>query len=119
LGEVSEAQIIDVRTPEEFNSKHLDNAVNIDISNNNFDAEIAKLDKSKPVFVYCLSGGRSKTAADKMQKIGFKEIYELDGGMLKWNAAGLSNIKPNATSGMTLADFEKLTKSDSKVVSRF
>lgn len=119
LGEVSDAQIIDVRTPEEFNSKHLDNAVNIDISNNNFDAEIAKLDKSKPVFVYCLSGGRSKTAADKMQKIGFKEIYELDGGMLKWNAAGLSNIKPNATSGMTLADFEKLTKSDNKVVVDF
>jgi rhodanese-related sulfurtransferase len=68
-------QIIDVRTPEEFNSKHLDNAVNINFNDPNFATEIGKLDKSKPTFVYCLSGGRSAAALAKMKELGFTEAY--------------------------------------------
>lgn len=119
LSQSPNAQLIDVRTPEEFKSKHIDNAVNIDFNNSNFDSQIAKLEKDKPVFVYCLSGGRSKAAASKLQEAGFKEIYELDGGMLKWNAANLSPTTNNKGKGMTLTDFEKITRSDKKVVVDF
>ncbi|GGC86406.1 thioredoxin [Flavobacterium lutivivi] len=118
LKSTPDAQLIDVRTPEEYNSKHIDNAVNIDINNSNFDTEIAKLDKSKPVFVYCLSGGRSKAAASKMQALGFSKIYELDGGMMKWNASGIETGNVSKE-GMTKADFDKLVNSDQKVLVDF
>ncbi|HLP64409.1 thioredoxin domain-containing protein [Flavobacterium sp.] len=111
-------QIIDVRTPEEFNSKHLENAINIDINNPNFATEIAKLDTSKPTFVYCLSGGRSATALAKMKELGFKEAYNMKGGMMKWNALGLGNSKPSPA-GMTKADFDKLLETDKKVLIDF
>lgn len=81
-------QVIDVRTPGEYAEGHLKNAVNIDFKADNFDASLGKLDKSKPVFVYCLSGHRSSGAAAKMQELGFSEVYTLDGGIAKWNDAG-------------------------------
>lgn len=111
-------QIIDVRTPDEFNSKHLDNAINIDINSPSFTAEISKLDKSKPTFVYCLSGGRSATALSQMKALGFTEAYNMKGGMLKWNALGLSDVKASA-SGMTKADYDKLLNTDKKVLVDF
>lgn len=118
LKSTADAQLIDVRTPDEYNSKHIANAVNIDINNPNFDAEIAKLDKSKPVFVYCLSGGRSKSAATKMQTLGFAKIYELDGGMMKWNASGIETGNVSKE-GMTKSDFDQLINSDQKVLVDF
>ena len=78
------AQIIDVRTPEEFAGQHIDNAENIDWNGDDFDGKVSKYDKTKPVFVYCMSGGRSKKAAEKLEELGFKTIYELQGGIMKW-----------------------------------
>ena len=85
--------MLDVRTPAEYTQGHLSNARNIDWNGGEFEKSIAKLDKSKPVFVYCLSGGRSAAAASKMRSIGFREVYELSGGFAKWKAAKL----PEAT----------------------
>jgi len=113
-----EAQLIDVRTPEEFNSKHLDNALNIDYNDSDFETEIAKLDKSKPTFVYCLSGGRSSSAVSKMQEMGFTQLYNLEGGMMKWNALGLGGKKA-AQGGMTMVEFQKLLHTDKKVLVDF
>lgn len=83
------AVIIDVRTPGEFAGGHLEGAVNYDWYGATFADQIAKLDKTKPVFVYCQSGRRSAAATAKMQSEGFKEIYELSGGIAAWQAAGL------------------------------
>ena len=55
-----------------------------------FVAKAEKYDKTKPVFVYCKSGGRSKKAAEKLNELGFTNIYELEGGIIKWNAAGFT-----------------------------
>jgi rhodanese-related sulfurtransferase len=88
-------QILDVRTPAEFESEHIKNAANVDWLGDHFVAGAAKYDKSKPVFVYCKSGGRSKKAAEKLHELGFKNIYELDGGFLKWDATGLSKPTDN------------------------
>lgn len=78
------AQIVDVRTPQEFAEGHLQNALNVNFNANDFAEQIAKLDKTKAVYVYCRSGGRSGSAVRQMQEMGFKEIYNMDGGILSW-----------------------------------
>lgn len=113
----SQPQIIDVRSPKEFSDQHLDGAVNINWNGDDFDKKVADLDKSKPVFVYCLSGGRSSKASSKLAEMGF-EVYEMDGGIVKWNASGLAQ-KTDKTSGMSLAEYEKLLVSDKKVLINF
>ncbi|MDR7371979.1 thioredoxin domain-containing protein [Flavobacterium aquidurense] len=111
-------QILDVRTPDEFASEHIDNAVNINWNSDDFTTKAESYDKSKPVFVYCLSGGRSKKAAAKLQELGFTTVYELEGGFLNWSEKGLSNPS-NAQIGMTMSDFNDLLKSDKKVLVDF
>ncbi len=78
-------QLIDVRTPMEFLSGHIKKAKNIDYYNKSkFYTEIEKLNKNKPVYLYCRSGIRSYNAAKKLDKLGFTEIYDLKGGFLRW-----------------------------------
>lgn len=78
--------LIDVRTALEFNQGHIKNAKNIDFYNRNkFVSEINKLNKNKPVYLYCRSGVRSYKAAKVLSKLGFTEIYDLKGGILRWN----------------------------------
>lgn len=89
IKEQPDAQIIDVRTPEEFAKGHLHSAKNINWNGNDFDRQIEKLDKSKPVFVYCLSGNRSSAAARHMRSKGFEEVYHLKSGIIGWRAAKL------------------------------
>jgi len=77
-------QLVDVRRPDEYAAGHLDRAVMIDVSDSSF-VEKANLllDPTKPVAVYCRSGRRSKNAAKKLVKEGYK-VYELDTGYLGW-----------------------------------
>ncbi len=111
--------LLDVRTPEEFAEEHLDNAINIDWKNTNeFETEVIKLDKNKPVLIYCLSGGRSKKAAEKLTEMGFESVYELEGGIMKWNAEGFG--KPsNKVIGMSKSEYQKLLSGNKKVLVDF
>lgn len=111
-------QILDVRTPEEFSSDHIDKAVNVNWLGDNFVAEAEKLDKTKPVFVYCKSGGRSQSAVQKLEELGFTNIYQLQGGILKWDAAGLSQPS-NKITGMTVQEYNNLVNADKKVLIDF
>ena len=115
------AKIIDVRTPQEFSNGHLINAQNIDWNGNNFDKLIEPLDKSKPVFVYCLSGGRSSSAASAMRSNGFKEVYELNGGIMKWRGANLPETldKTSTANEMTKESYYALLNSDKLVLIDF
>ncbi len=121
IKELPNATIIDVRTPDEFSKGHLANANNYDWNGNEFDKQIALLDQSKPVFVYCLSGGRSSSAASKMRSEGFKTVYELDGGIMKWRGANLPETTDNTvvSSGMTRQQFDALLNSDKLVLMDF
>ena len=83
------APIIDVRSPEEYKTGHIAKAVNYNWNGDKFLSQIAKLDKTKPVFVYCHAGGRSNAAVTKMRSIGFKKVYDLSGGLTSWKAASL------------------------------
>ena len=82
--ELEDVQLVDVRTPQEFEQKRISNAQNIDFRSPTFDKDIQKLDKSKPVVLYCKSGGRSAKCVEKLKEAGFEKIYELDGGISKW-----------------------------------
>ena len=64
------------------------NPQNIDFWDANFDANIKKLDKSKPIIVYCKSGGRSAKCASKLAAKGFEKIYDLKGGFSQWKLRG-------------------------------
>ena len=77
--------IVDVRTPEEFSTGHIANAVNIDFKNPDFKSEFLKtVNKDKIVALYCRSGRRSAGAASIISEEGYKEIYNLQGGILSW-----------------------------------
>ncbi len=121
LKEMPTFTIIDVRTPDEFSKGHLANANNYDWNGNEFDNQIATLDKSKPVFVYCLSGGRSSSAASKMRSEGFKTVFELDGGIMKWRGANLPETTDNTVTpnGMSKLQFDALLNSDKLVLIDF
>lgn len=118
IKETPNAQILDVRTPEEFASEHIDKAVNINWLADDFVTNTKKLDLSKPVFVYCKSGARSAKAAVKLEELGSKKIYQLEGGILKWNSAGLS--KPDdKIIGMCSQEYAELLNRDKKVLIDF
>lgn len=82
-------QVIDVRTPAEFAAGHLQGATNIDVDAPNFNDQISALDKAGTYAVYCRSGNRSRTATQQMADAGFTTLYDLDGGITAWTAAGL------------------------------
>jgi thioredoxin len=128
IKETPKAQILDVRTPEEFASEHIESAVNVNFLGDNFVTDAEKFDKSKPVFVYCKIGGRSSKAAAKLAELGFATIYNLDGGMMKWNSAGLSTraegeqgeAKPSdKIIGMGSPEYAALLNTDKKVLIDF
>ena len=82
-------QLLDVRTPEEFAEGHLEGAINIDLFSNDFMRDATSiLKKEEPIYVYCRSGRRSKTAGTKLARLGYKSI-NLDGGIIAWEDAGL------------------------------
>ena len=80
--------ILDVRTPGEFAAGHIAGAINIDVESGNFESDIAGLDKNTTYAVYCHSGRRSGIATNTMADQGFTHLYNLDGGIGAWTAAG-------------------------------
>ena len=84
----SSVVVLDVRTPGEFMVGHIANAINIDVEGMQFNADVSKLDKTKTYAVYCHSGRRSGIATSEMSKLGFSKLFNLDGGIGAWSAAG-------------------------------
>jgi thioredoxin len=114
-------QIVDVRTPEEYAEKHLKDAVNINFNGDDFVDMVVKLDKTKPVLVYCLSGGRSAKAAALISKKGYPQVYNLDGGILAWTAAGepVETAAGVSTKGLDMDGYLAQVKSDKLVLVDF
>jgi rhodanese-related sulfurtransferase len=82
------AIILDVRTPKEVAAGHLANALYIDFYDPDFKIKVSKLDKTKPILIYCHSGRRSGIAMSNLREMGFVEVYNLETGILGWNSAG-------------------------------
>ncbi len=90
----SEVLILDVRTAKECETGILRGAINLDINNSNFEKQLAQLDKSKPVLVYCASGFRSAKAAGILKQNGFGQVTNLSGGIGAWMSAGGEVVLP-------------------------
>ncbi len=85
--------IVDIRTPQEYNSGHIENAININFYDPDFKQKLSKLDKDKTYIVYCRTGQRSGLAMPIFRELGFKEVYEIEGGIVRWVKSGYSVIK--------------------------
>ncbi len=84
--------ILDVRTPDEFKSGHIENAININLNSGDFKDQLNKLDKNKIYVVYCRSGHRSGNAVKVMKELKFMEVYDI-GGIIQWKEAGYDLVK--------------------------
>ena len=93
INNTKKLQIVDVRTPQEFDSTAIQKAVNIDYKNPSFKDNIQVLDKTKPVLVYCRSGKRSLNAMNIMMGLGFNNVYNLSGGILEFAKKQPERIK--------------------------
>lgn len=83
--EGEEIQLVDVRTPEEYNKGSLPGAKNIDYLNPDlWEQSFEKFDKNKPIYIFCQSGNRSGKSIKLLEEMGFKEIYDMEGGYNKW-----------------------------------
>ncbi|PIF30563.1 rhodanese-related sulfurtransferase [Flavobacterium sp. 9] len=108
-------QIIDARGPEEFALNHINGAVNFNLESKDYADQVAKLDKTKPVFTYSIGAGRSVWLAEALLKNGFKEAYSLEGGIANW----IGNGKPfyaNSKSKLTLAEYKKIIAENKDVL---
>ena len=80
INETTNKQLLDVRTPNEWNQGKVTSSSCIDYTSSDFAAKIQSLDKNKPVFVFCAAGGRSAKASKILEQQGFKQVYNLTGG---------------------------------------
>lgn len=120
IAETTNPQIIDVRTPEEYIGGAIEDAQNVNWNSADFNSKIELLDKTRPVFVYCLSGGRSAEASQALVDKGFKEIFELQGGIMAWNNAGLPLANAvNKSSGLTQEEYTEFVSDDGYVLVDF
>lgn len=120
-----DAQLVDVRTPEEYNDGFISGAVNYDWNGGDFDEQARTLDQSKPVYVYCLSGGRSSNAAARLREMGFDEVYNMSGGIMAWRNAKKPLVRPNdqpekvTSSSISVNEYYQRVKSDKLILVDF
>ncbi len=80
-----DALVFDVRTTEEFNLGHIKGSINIDFYDEKlFVNFFQKINKTKPIYIYCRSGNRSKKSSEILKEIGFVKVYDLLGGYKNW-----------------------------------
>lgn len=113
-------QLLDVRTISEYNNGHIKGSMLADWNDQSqFNERIQYVDKNRPVYLYCLSGGRSAGAAGWMRKNGFIHVIELKGGLLAWK----QNNKPvegrSAEKQMTVDEYRASIPTDQTVLVDF
>ena len=115
-----DVQVLDVRTAGEFAGGHLKNALSADWNNPaQFKERVAYLDKNKPVYVYCLVGGRSSAAATWLKNNGFTQVVDLAGGIRDWKKAGKPVEAPSAEKQMTIEEYWTNLPTDKTVLVDF
>ena len=87
--------ILDVRTPGEFAEGHIDGAVNLDVQSPDFGKGLRKLDRKRSYLVYCRTGNRSRRATLAMEELGFRSIFHMTEGIVKWKQQNLPLSSPS------------------------
>lgn len=113
-------QLLDVRTAGEYNTGHIKNALQADFNDKKeFERRISFIDKKKPVYVYCLSSGRSNAAAKQMNEMGYQNVIVLKEGLNGWRTAKKPVEGKSDEKQMTADEYNKLIKSDKIVLVDF
>jgi len=112
--------VLDVRTPQEYSRGHIANSTLISIADRDFVNKVSLLQKDKPIYIYCLTGSRSRVAANYLAKIGFANVYNLTRGILDWQRNNLPIVQSeNSTASnvkiYTPADWKTLIESNGLV----
>ncbi len=83
-------QLLDIRTKREFVANRIKGAINFDVYKRSFisDVEAGGVKKDEPIYIYCLTGSRSRSAKNMLAKAGYKKVYELQGGIKHWYQKG-------------------------------
>ena len=111
-----DAQILDVRTAGEFQSGHIANALQANwLDSKEFKNRTQHLDKSKTIYIYCQSGGRSASAQNALIQAGFT-VVNLEGGMSNWRMQAMPVEGAGDKVQMRIVDFEKLIQSNEYVL---
>ena len=116
--------ILDVRTPQEYSRGHIDGSTLINIADREFTTKVNLLQKDKPVYIYCLTGSRSRAAANYMVQQGFSKVYNLQRGILDWQQNNLPIVQSQATVASksktySTSDFDQLVQSEKLVLVDF
>lgn len=113
-------QVLDVRSAEEYRSGHIKNSLQADWNNSaQFRDRVQHLDKNKPVYVYCLAGARSASAAKWMRSEGYANVYELSGGINSWRKSGLPLEGASSLPQMSQEEYQQLIQSHPVVLVDF
>jgi len=116
LNQTPNPQILDVRSPQEFEENHLVGAINLALTNeDSLESEIKWLNKQKPVFVYSINNGRSRVVAKQLREQGFVEVYQLPGGIARWLGAG-KPVEAIASKGISDSEFKNLITAEQLVL---
>lgn len=110
-------QLLDVRTAGEYQDGHLKNAFLADWNKQDqFKERVQALDKTKPIYVYCLSGGRSGAASAWLKQNGYTSVYNLEGGINAWKRNNKAVEGAKNTKQISLADYQKMIAKDKIVL---
>ena len=85
--------VLDIRTPGEYHSGHLQDSILIDFYSKTFSDQINRLDRQKSYLIYCRSGNRSSKSLNLFKELNFPKIYHLSSGINGWNSEGLPLVK--------------------------
>ncbi|PVX45161.1 rhodanese-related sulfurtransferase [Flavobacterium sp. 103] len=108
-------QIIDARSPEEFELNHIEGSVNFNLQTENYAKYVAQLDNSRPVFIYSIGAGRSNALAKELLKNGFSDVHDLEGGIAAWIGGG-KPFYTNLKSKLSLAEYKKIIADNNAVL---
>ncbi|MCP4296421.1 MAG: rhodanese-like domain-containing protein [Proteobacteria bacterium] len=86
-------QILDIRTPKEFQYGHLKGALLVDFYGKNFTQQMNKLEKDKTYLIYCHSGARTRLVVEILKQLEFKSVYIMSQGIIGWARAGLKIVR--------------------------
>ncbi len=89
----SDFVILDIRTPGEYQSGHIENSIMIDFYSKTFSEEVNRLDKRNTYLIHCRSGNRSTRSMELFKKLKFQKIYHLSPGINGWKSEGLPVVQ--------------------------
>ncbi len=125
LVDSGQATLLDLRTPAETRKGQIAGSSSIDFLDPSFAGKVARLEKGRPLLVYCASGGRSAKAAERLRGMGFSKVYDLAGGIRAWQSKGYAVTAPEvggkdgAGRSMTPGEFRKLLETPGPVLADF